>query len=71
MHNEDRRVTIVKHGCLSLTFERTHEDSMELKFHIDSQVCKGIHVGADLYIEGELRSLEKSEKLAQQDTIQM
>ena len=50
MHNEDERVTIVKHGSLALTFETSHDDTMELKYYIDSQVCNVIIDEEDLYI---------------------
>ena len=50
MHNKDERVTIVKQGSLALTFETSHDDTMELKYHIDSQVCNVILAEEDLYI---------------------
>ena len=50
LHNNDFRVTIVKHGHASLTFERPTdekgESTMYLKYFIDSQICQPIKVRA-------------------------
>ena len=65
LHNEDNRVTIVKHGYGSMTFERYTDDkgetAMWLKYFIDSQICQPIKVRTvknelDLYILSELVS---------------
>lgn len=43
---------------------------MILKYYIDSQVCKGIMVGSDLYIESKLQHLPRDDKF-DQDTLRV
>ena len=38
---------------------------MAVKYYIDSEVCRGIEVGPDLYIEREYKSLERINYLNQ------
>ena len=67
LHNNNERVTIVKQGSLALTFEISRFKHMEMtvKYYIDSEVCRGIEVGSDLYIEREFKSLERVNYLNQ------
>ena len=44
---------------------------MELKYHIDSQVCNVVIDDEDLYIQGELRSSQKTDKITELDTVEM
>ena len=82
IHNNDTRVTIVKHGHASLTFELLKDNKGEptkwcLKYFIDSQICQPIKVRAtenksNLYILSELVSDEPEEVVHQGgDTIRM
>ena len=32
---------------------------MTLKYYIDSQICRGIQIGDELYIESEIKALEE------------
>ena len=40
---------------------------MTILYYIDSAICKGIKVGNDLYVEAQLKSLEKGETLDGRD----
>ena len=44
---------------------------MEIKYYIDSEICSGVKVDDDLYIEAEFASLEKDEVLEGRDTTKM
>ena len=61
LHNNNECITIVHQGSLALTFEKRafEKDKMTLKYYIDSQICRGVQVGDDLYIESEIKSLEE------------
>ena len=73
LHNMGSRVTIVKQGFVAITFERKADDQskMEIKYYIDSEICTGVQIDDDLYIEAEFASLEKDEILEGRDTTKM
>ena len=62
-HNNNERLTIIKEGSSAITFApNEHDDStMEIIYYIDSEICRGVQIEDDLYIETELRSLEKDD----------
>ena len=58
---------------MALTFEKKADDPsrMEIKYYIDSEICNGVKVEDDLYIEASFASLEKDEVLEGRDTTKM
>ena len=44
---------------------------MKLRYYINSEVCKGIEVGNDLYIESQIKHLGKADRVDQPDTERM
>ena len=69
-HNNKQRLTIIKEGSLAITFGPKEDDNqtLEIMYYIDSEICKGVQVGDDLYIETELKSLEKDDDIEDRDT---
>ena len=69
-HNNNERLTIIKEGSIAITFAPKEDDDskMEIIYYIDSELCKGVQVGDDLYIETELKPLEKDDELEDSDT---
>ena len=78
MHNEGKRITLIKQGLVSITFEKKEkiideetndkpDEKMAILYYIDSAICKGIKVGNDLYVEAQLKSLERGETLDGRD----
>ena len=62
LHDQESCVTIVRQGNLALTFKKNEENLMVLKHYITSSLCRGVKVGEDLYIEGDINILEEFEK---------
>ena len=62
-HNNNERLTIIKEGSSAITFATNeHDDStMGIIYYIDSEICQGVQIGDDLYIEAVLKSLEKDD----------
>ena len=69
-HNNKERLTIIKEGNIAITFGPKEDDNskLEIIYYIDSEICKGVQVGDDLYIETELKSLEKDDDIEDRDT---
>ena len=58
IHNNNQRITIIRQGYLAVTLEKTKvngEKQMKIKYYIESQVCRGMFLDDDLYIESDLR----------------
>ena len=58
IHNNNQRITIIRQGYLAVTLEKTKvngEKQMKIKYYIESQVCRGMFLEDDLYIESDLR----------------
>ena len=67
MHNEKDRVTIIREGSYAITFERVDGKKMFLKYFIDSQVCKGVVVDNDLYIQNQLKHIPSNDMISRDD----
>ena len=68
LHNENDRITIIRDGSFAITFERVgNGKKMFLKYFIDSQVCKGVVVDNDLYIQNQLKHIPANETISRDD----
>ena len=71
LHNQNNRVTIIRHGSFAVTLERKSIDNKDQKltprYYIDSQVCKGVVVGTDLYIESQLKHKKSADSIDRED----
>ena len=56
-------MTIIRQGHLAVTLEKTKVENvkqMRIKYYIESQVCRGIFLDKDLYIESDLKQAPKT-----------